>query len=120
MLTGLAPTQAGFRFDRFRLDRRGSLWRQLDDGLEEPVVLGSRALDVLKALVEANGELVTRQTLMDAAWPGLSVEGSNLAVLISSLRRLLDEGCLLGHGVHAIHPYIGAANGDDHARQSGA
>jgi adenylate cyclase len=80
-----------FRFDGFYLDRR-NLRRRQESGDDEPVMLGSRALDVLTALVERRGELVTKQALMDTVWPGLTVEDSNLAVQISSLRRVLDEG----------------------------
>ena len=78
-------------FDDFRLDRRDGLFRRRESGQEQPVTLGSRALDVLMALVERHGTLVTKQVLMDAAWPGMAVEDSNLAVQISSLRRVLDE-----------------------------
>ena len=80
-----------FCFDAFRLDRRDGLFRRSESGREQPVTLGSRALDVLMALVERHGTLVTKQVLMDAAWPGMAVEDSNLAVQISSLRRVLDE-----------------------------
>ena len=78
-------------FDDFRLDRRDGVFRRRESGQEQPVTLGSRALDVLMALVERHGTLVTKQALMDAAWPGMAVEDSNLAVQISSLRRVLDE-----------------------------
>ena len=78
-------------FDDFRLDRRDGLFRRRESGQEQPVTLGSRALDVLMALVERHGTLVTKQGPMDAAWPGMAVEDSNLAVQISSLRRVLDE-----------------------------
>jgi hypothetical protein len=47
----------GFRFDAFRLDHRGGLCRLNGSGTAEPVALGSRALDVLKTLVESDGEL---------------------------------------------------------------
>ena len=45
----------GFRFDAFRLDHRGGLCRLNGPGEAEPVALGSRALDVLKTLVESDG-----------------------------------------------------------------
>lgn len=54
-----------------------------------PVRLGHRALALLAALVEAAGEIVSKPTLMDRAWPGLFVEEANLSVQISHLRRLL-------------------------------
>ncbi len=86
------PRAPAFLFDGFCLDRRDGLRRVPGGDREEAVVLGSRALDVLFALVERDGDLVARQALMDAAWPGLAVEELNLAVQISTLRRILDEG----------------------------
>ena len=54
-----------------------------------PVALGSRAFDVLLALVERAGKVVTRSELLDVAWPGLIVEDGNLSVQMSALRRVL-------------------------------
>jgi DNA-binding winged helix-turn-helix (wHTH) protein/Flp pilus assembly protein TadD len=54
-----------------------------------PVAIGGRALTLLRALVEARGQVVTKSALMDAAWPNLSVEESNLTVQIAALRRQL-------------------------------
>ena len=70
---------------------------RLDIGAEmlfrsaEPVALGKRAVAVLHALVERPGILVSKQALIDAAWPGLAVEDSNLSVQIAALRRVLGE-----------------------------
>ena len=57
-----------------------------------PVSLGSRALDILIALLERRGELVSNQDLMARVWPNLFVHHSNLAVHISALRRALRDG----------------------------
>jgi DNA-binding winged helix-turn-helix (wHTH) protein/predicted ATPase len=57
----------------------------------EPVVLGRRAVALLRALVERRGELVSKDVLIEAAWPGLAVEDSNLTVQIAALRRTLGE-----------------------------
>ena len=51
--------------------------------------LGSRAFDILMALVERHERLVTKDELMDVVWPGLVVEENNLAVHVSALRKLL-------------------------------
>ena len=51
--------------------------------------IGSRAFDVLLALVERQGRVVSKGELIDAAWPGLVVEENNLSVQISALRKLL-------------------------------
>jgi DNA-binding winged helix-turn-helix (wHTH) protein len=59
----------------------------LAEGL--PVALGARALDVLLALVERRERLVTKEELLELAWPGLVVEENNLQVQISALRKIL-------------------------------
>jgi len=51
--------------------------------------LGGRAFDVLLALIEEAGSLVTKDQLLQRAWPGLVVEEANVAVQISALRKLL-------------------------------
>jgi DNA-binding winged helix-turn-helix (wHTH) protein len=58
-----------FLFERFRLDRRGLFQR--DEGTAQaPVEIGSRALDVLRVLLERPGDLLSRDEIMAAAWPG--------------------------------------------------
>jgi DNA-binding winged helix-turn-helix (wHTH) protein/predicted ATPase len=57
----------------------------------EPLALGRRAVALLRALVERPGALVTKDALIEAAWPGQAVEESNLTVQIASLRRVLGE-----------------------------
>nr|MDQ6925919.1 winged helix-turn-helix domain-containing protein [Candidatus Eremiobacteraeota bacterium] len=54
-----------------------------------PVAIGARAFDVLVALAERAGQLVSKQELLDLAWPGLVVEENNLQVQIAALRKLL-------------------------------
>src|SRR5271163_2139845 len=56
-----------------------------------PVTLGRRAIALLRALVERPGALVSKDTLIEAAWPGQAVEESNITVQIAALRRVLDE-----------------------------
>jgi len=59
---------------------------------DQPVRLGSRALDILIALVERHGDLVTKKELMARVWPRITVVEANLAVHISALRRALRDG----------------------------
>ena len=56
-----------------------------------PTALGARAVAVLTALLEHPNEYVSKSLIMDAAWPGLVVEESNLAVQISAIRRALAD-----------------------------
>src|SRR3984893_14860579 len=53
--------------------------------------LGSRALDVLGLLIDRHGDLVSKDEILNTVWPGV-VEGANVTVQISALRRVLDEG----------------------------
>jgi adenylate cyclase len=82
-----------FLFDGFRLDRRGGgLFRQNEHGVFVRVVIGSRALDVLAVLVERAGDLVSKDEIGAAVWPGMVVGDSNLPIQISALRHILDQG----------------------------
>jgi len=81
-----------FLFEDFRLDRRGGLFRCDGVGKNEPVAIGSRALDILGVLIERAGEVVTKDEIVAAVWPDTVVEDSNLTVQISALRRVLDRG----------------------------
>ena len=56
-----------------------------------PVLLGTRGAAVLAALVERPNEFVPKSQILDAAWPGVVVSESNLAVQISTLRRVLAQ-----------------------------
>ena len=53
------------------------------------VAVGARAFDVLLALIEQRGALVTKSALLDRVWPGLVVEEANVQVQVSALRKLL-------------------------------
>ena len=56
-----------------------------------PIELGTRALDLLLILLEANGSLVTKDELLSSVWPGIVVAEENLKVQISRLRKALGE-----------------------------
>jgi adenylate cyclase len=91
------------QFEGFRFDRAGGCLTRLDGpGVAEPVALGSRALDVLALLVERHGQLVTKDEIMAAVWPGTAVEEGNLTVQISALRRVLDRDRTQGSCIQTI------------------
>lgn len=69
----------------FRLDGATSVL--LRDG--QPVRLGARGVAVLHALVAQAPQFVSKDRIVDIAWPGLVVEESNLSVQISAIRRAL-------------------------------
>jgi predicted ATPase/DNA-binding winged helix-turn-helix (wHTH) protein len=59
---------------------------------DNPVRLGSRAFDILAALVERAGEVVGKKELIARAWPKTFVEDANLKIQVSALRRALGDG----------------------------
>lgn len=59
-----------------------------------PVALGGRAFDLLVALAQRPGRLVTKQELLDQVWPGLVVEEHNIATQIGTLRKLLGPDAI--------------------------
>ena len=79
-------------FKAFRLDRSsGGLFLVDQRGIPAPIPIGLRALDLLALLVERHGELVSKDAIMAAVWPGTAVEEGNLTVQIPALRRILDR-----------------------------
>lgn len=82
-----AAADAMLEFGRFRVLLRQ---RQLvaDSG---PIELGTRALDLLLVLLEADGSLVTKHELMSRVWPGIVVAEENLKVQISALRKAFGD-----------------------------
>lgn len=59
---------------------------------DQPVRIGSRAFEILVALIERAGELVTKDELIARVWPNTFVAETNLAVQIAGLRRALGDG----------------------------
>jgi len=59
---------------------------------DEQVRLGSRAFDILVALTERPGQLISKNELMARVWPGIFVVPANLTVHVTALRRALGDG----------------------------
>src|SRR5467141_1646562 len=92
-----------FLFEDFRLDRRGGvLSRRDENGDFVPLAIGSRALDILGVLVERPGDLVSRDEIIEAVWPGTVVEDSNLNVQVAALRRIIDDGRAEGSCIQTV------------------
>jgi phospholipid transport system substrate-binding protein len=79
--------EAALEFGRYRMLLRPR--RLIADG--EPVKLGTRSLDLLLVLLEADGALVTKEELLSRVWPGIHVSEENLKVQISALRKALGD-----------------------------
>ena len=76
-----------YEFGPFRLELREH--RLLRQGARIP--LTGKAFQTLRVLVEARGNLVSKQDLMTAVWPETAVEENNLDRNISTLRKALGE-----------------------------
>src|SRR5215470_14050334 len=79
-----------YGFGRFELqpDER----RLLASGT--PVAITPRAFDLLVALVERHGRLVTKENLLAQVWPGVIVEESSVHAQISALRKVLGTDAI--------------------------
>src|SRR4051794_9764113 len=83
------PFERALRFGRFSLDPARK--KLLAEG--DAVRLGGRALDLLIALVERAGDVVSHEELFARVWPRTVVEESSLRVHMSALRKALGESC---------------------------
>ena len=79
-----------YRFGPFELqpDKR----RLLKDGAT--ISLRPRAFDLLVALVDRAGHLVTKDELLDRVWPKMVVEEAALHVQVSALRKVLGSDAI--------------------------
>jgi len=87
---GSVASPERYRFGAFelQLDER----RLLSDGAS--VLLRPRAFDLLAALVERAGHLLTKDELFDRVWPGVVVEEAALHVQVSALRKVLGADAI--------------------------
>src|SRR5262245_35682945 len=81
------PTQHLYEFGCFRLDT--SRRNLLRDG--EVVQLTPKCYEILLALVDGGGDVVTKDCLIERVWPDSFVEEGNLTYNISMLRKALGE-----------------------------
>ena len=61
----------------------------------EPVRIGGRAFDVLQALLERQGEVVSSRDLFLRAWPGVFVANNNLQVQVCALRKIVGAATII-------------------------
>ena len=80
--------QSTISFDEFRLSPTERLLSK--DG--KPIELGGRAFDILVALAERAGQVVSKNELIDIVWPDTTVEEGSLRFHIASLRKALGDG----------------------------
>jgi TolB-like protein len=98
-----------YQFGPFRLDAAaGILYRGA-----EPIMLGQRAIALLRLLLDKAGAPVSKDALVEAGWGGLAVADNNLTVQIAALRRVLAEAADLESWIETLprrgYRYVGPA-----------
>jgi len=86
-ILGAALPSHVIAFGHFRLRKAERLLER--DGVR--LKLGSRALDILIALVERAPEVVSKRELLARVWPGLVVDEGSLRFHIAALRKVLGD-----------------------------
>jgi DNA-binding winged helix-turn-helix (wHTH) protein/TolB-like protein/Flp pilus assembly protein TadD len=81
-------SQQFYEFGRFRINTSNRVL--LRD--QEVVPLTPKVFDILLALVQSSGQVVSKDGLMKKVWPDSFVEEGNLTQNISLLRKALGEG----------------------------
>jgi len=74
----------------------------------QALALRPKLFDLLTLLVEGHGHLLGRDELLQALWPDVTVEESNITVSINALRHLLGDAdyieTVMGHGYRFTAP----------------
>jgi eukaryotic-like serine/threonine-protein kinase len=86
-------------FGPFTFDRHSQLLRR--DGVEAP--LPPRVLGVLDLLISRPGDIVARQTLIDAVWKDAFVTDTSLAEAVSFLRQTLADDPQTPTYIQTVH-----------------
>ena len=82
-------------FGPYRLKRQ----ERVLSGPDGPVDLSARSFDILCTLLEKPGEVIGKDALFAAVWPGVVVEENTLQVHVSALRKALDPSHIVtAHG----------------------
>lgn len=86
-------------FGPFRLDEPNeTLWRGT-----QALALRPKAFALLKFLIERPGQLVTKQQLLDAVWPGTFVTDAVLKDSIRQLREVLEDDARSPQFIETLH-----------------
>ena len=83
------------------LSSQRNLWRFADCEFDEmrfqltvqgqPVELERKPLELLRYLLSHSGEVVRKEELLDAVWPGVTVVDASLATAVSKLRKVFGD-----------------------------
>jgi DNA-binding winged helix-turn-helix (wHTH) protein len=85
-------------FGPFSLDSINALLKRGN----ERVAIPPKPFDILCCLVLRAGELVTKDELLDAVWPGVNVSQSSLTFSINALRAALDDDAKSPHYIETV------------------
>jgi predicted ATPase/DNA-binding winged helix-turn-helix (wHTH) protein len=86
-----APVATGdgvLAFGSFQLDQEQQVLREGTTAIR----LNKRALEILIALTQRAGEVVTKHELLQRGWPGSQIQEGVLRVHIAALRKVLGDG----------------------------
>jgi DNA-binding winged helix-turn-helix (wHTH) protein len=86
------------QFGPFLIDVRERVL--LRDG--QPVPVTPKAFDLLAALVEQPGKLISKEDLLEKVWPGTFVEESNLSYNVFALRKALGDTAENGQYIETV------------------
>ena len=88
-----------WHFGPFRLDRtRACLWQD-----DELIPLRPKTFGVLATLVVHAGQVVTKETLLDAVWPDTAVSDTVLKVCLREIRQALGDAATAPAYVATVH-----------------
>jgi len=88
-----------YTFGAFRLNpTKEQLWRE-----NEEVRLTPKVFAVLRHLVEHPGEIITKNTFLEAIWPDLYVTDTVLAVHIGKAREALGDNAKEPRFIETVH-----------------
>src|SRR5262245_36690555 len=87
------------RFGPFRLEVASErLWRATQE-----LRLRPKRFAVLRYLVQHAGQLVTKDEILDAVWPGLAVDDGALTTCLREIRRVLGDDPRQPQIIETVH-----------------
>ena len=99
------------KFGPYRLHRQ----ERRVEGPDGLVDLSARAFDLLCMLLDRAGDVVSKDAIFEAVWPGVVVEENTLQVHVSALRKAIDPSFIVtihGRGYKYAGPVLEAVKGD--------
>src|SRR5215831_21422847 len=91
--------EATLLFDSFRLDLANASLRRG----KRAIFLTLKAFAVLRYLTERAGQLVTKDDLWQAVWPGVTVTDAALTVCMSEIRKALGDNVKTPKFIETVH-----------------